>query len=245
MDVSEDYEGIIGTFYIEEETPGSFQSQEPLILVLPEGVDWLEEEVRVYFDGQDITWDNVICSGNEMEINFQDLDGLDQLNKLEIRMAIYNSDVKGSITMNIEGEGAGVTEGSYVIARTDTGKGNPVVNGEINNITSAGYGSVISISEDAAGSMGTDQQHTWLELPYGYNWGQMNDPDLVKFLGGFWKTSLIKIKQISPRLLDIEFMPPLQRDNLGLIEIKPYILADKDTEKGPVEVVIEGTNVDK
>ncbi|CCO08445.1 hypothetical protein [Desulforamulus hydrothermalis] len=249
--IDSDYQGALGTLTVREEQSGDFAAGESFTLSLPDNADWDEETLRVLLDGRDITSNHTVIEGNRLTIDFYDLDGLEALNTLTVRLGVIGFDLQGELRLTIEANQAGVTPGTLTVARIGGGQAILQVSDPVAQIAEQGYGATLTVAESAAGCLAGSTQQFKLTLPPGFRWGDMRQQDsfgqpLVSLQGGFAAAAdHLQIDTDGPRTLLITFTVPAGQGRRGELVIKPLLEVEPGAPPGPVEVIIKGTALDK
>lgn len=155
----------------------------------------------------------------------------------------------GDIEVVVDGMGSGITSGTYVLGRVGEGDTTAAVL-SVPTIGEVGKGGIIRITENATNAIGTEEQKITIKLPKGFEWDTTSeDTDdeayfKVDFLAGLAGSILGDVKGNGERTLTINFTPVEgKRIQKGIIQITPYIVADRDAKYGDVEVELSGDEV--
>ncbi|GAB6159017.1 hypothetical protein JCM39194_22170 [Desulfotomaculum varum] len=248
--ITGDYQGALGTLTVKEDQSNDFAAGESFTLSLPDNADWDEDTLRVLLDGRDITKNHAFIEGNRLTIDFYDLDNLEALNTLTVRLGVICYDLQGELRLTVEANQAGVTPGIITIARISGGQAILQVSEPLPQIAEQGCGATITVTEDVAGSLAGSRQQFKLTLPPGFYWGDMQQADsygqpLVSLQGGFAPADDLQITYDGRRTLLIDFTAPAGQSRRGELAIKPLLEVEPGAPPGPVEVIVKGTCLDK
>lgn len=161
----------------------------------------------------------------------------------------------GDIEVTVDGFDSGITSGKYVLGRVGTGDTTAVAM-EVKTIGETGTGGAIRITENSVNAIGEAAQEITLKLPTNFKWDTSKiDADTVSFMAGLNTSTLVAGHYTSNayagggiyvdgRTMKIYFDPNNSRDQRGIIQVTPYIMAESNADFGEVEVNLSGDKID-